>query len=145
MSNLKPILINLECYIDDRGFLYQIYGQYKDVFPELKRVYVVGNFSKGIIRGFHKHLYEWKGYFVVLGSAKFVTIDENKNIGTYILSIRKPAVLIVPPNYYHGWVSLEDNTILIGLSNKSLEESLSDDIRIDPFAFGKEIWETKPR
>jgi hypothetical protein len=42
-------------------------------------------------------------------------------------------------------VLLEDNTILIGLSNKSLEESLSDDIRIDPFAFGKEIWETKPR
>ena len=145
MSNLKPLLINLECYIDDRGFLYQIYGQYKDVFPELKRVYVVGNFSKGIIRGFHKHLNEWKGYFVVLGSAKFVTVDENKNIATYILSMRKPAVLIVPPNYYHGWVSLEDNTILIGLSNKSLEESLSDDIRIDPFTFGKEIWETKPR
>jgi len=142
---MKPEQLEIQCYIDDRGFLYQIYGNYEGKFPELKRVYVVGNFGKGIIRGFHKHKEEWKGYFVVSGSAKFVVVDEDKNISTYILSPRRPYVLIVPPGYFHGWISLEENTILIGLSNRSLEHSLKDDIRIDPFTYGKEVWEVKPR
>lgn len=142
---MKPEQINIKCHVDDRGFLYQIYGNYPDRFPEVKRIYVVGNFSKGVIRGFHKHIREWKCYFVANGSAKFVLVDEEKNTLTYTLSIKSPLILVVPPKYFHGWMSLEDNTLLIGFSNKSLEESLKDDIRIDPFAFGKEIWEVKPR
>ncbi|MEM2293523.1 MAG: WxcM-like domain-containing protein [Nitrososphaerota archaeon] len=142
---MKPKILDVECHVDDRGFLYQIYGNYDKEFPELKRVYVVGNFSKGIIRGFHKHKEEWKCYFVVNGSAKFVIVDENKNISTFVLSSKRPCLLIVPPGYFHGWVSLEENTILIGMSNKTLEQSISDDFRIDPFTFGKDIWEVKHR
>jgi len=142
---MKPEQIAVTCHIDDRGFLYQIYGNYEGKFPPVKRIYVVGNFSKGVIRGFHKHKEEWKSYFVTSGSAKFVVVDENNQILTYTLSSRNPTVLIVPPGYPHGWMSLEENTTLIGMSNRSLEESLSDDIRIDPFTFGKELWEVKAR
>lgn len=139
----KPEQFTINCHVDDRGFLYQIYGNYK--FPPLKRIYIVGNFGRGVIRGFHKHETEWKCYFVVTGSAKFVAVSEDKNISTYTLSSKNPSILIVPPGYFHGWISLEENTILIGMSNKSLEESLKDDVRIDPFTFGKEVWEVKPR
>lgn len=142
---MKPEKIEINCHVDDRGFLYQIYGNYLEKFPEVKRIYVVGNFGRGTIRGFHKHLEEWKSYFVANGAAKFVLVDESKNILTYVLGINQPYVLIVPPKYFHGWISLEDNTLLIGLSNKSLEESLDDDIRIGPFEFGKEVWEVRPR
>ncbi len=86
-----------------------------------------------------------EGLFVTTGSAKFVVVDESNQITTYTLSSRNPTVLIVPPGYFHGWISLEENTILIGMSNRSLEESLKDDIRTDPFAFGKELWEVKAR
>ncbi|MGC9094156.1 MAG: WxcM-like domain-containing protein [Candidatus Bathyarchaeia archaeon] len=141
----KPEQITINCHVDDRGFLYQIYGNYEGKFPEVKRIYVVGNFGRGVIRGFHKHMDEWKCYFVVNGSAKFVVVDNNKNISTHILSSKSPSVLIVPPKHFHGWVSLEENTTLIGISNKSLEESLKDDIRVDPFTFGKELWEVKAR
>lgn len=143
--SLKPEQVAVTCNVDDRGFLYQIYGNYESKFPSVKRIYVVGNFSRGTIRGFHKHREEWKGYFVSNGSAKFVIVDENKNMLTYILSSKNPTILIVPPEYFHGWVSLEENTILIGISNKNLEESLKDDVRIDPFTFGKELWDVKAR
>lgn len=142
---VKPEQFAVTCNLDDRGFLYQIYGNYEDKFPSVKRIYVVGNFCKGTIRGLHKHMDEWKCYFVSNGSAKFVVIDENKNISTYILSPKNPTMLIVPPRHFHGWVSLEENTMLVGLSNKSLEESLNDDIRMDPFSFGKEAWDVKTR
>lgn len=142
---MEPEQLEVSCHIDDRGFLYQIFGNFEGKFPELKRVYVVGNFSKGTIRGFHKHEEEWKCYFAVSGSAKFVVIDEDKNIFTYTLSPKKPSILIVPPRFFHGWVSLEENTILIGMSNKGLEQSLKDDVRINPFTFGKKVWEVKPR
>jgi len=140
---MKPEQINITCHTDDRGVLYQIYGSYK--FPELKRIYVVGNFGKGTIRGFHKHEEEWKGYFVTNGSAKFVVADEDRNLSTYVLSSKNPTVLIIPPRYDQGWISLEENTVLIGISNKSLEESLKDDIRTDPFTYGREVWNVKAR
>lgn len=137
--------LEIKCHVDDRGFLYQIYGSYSNKFPEVKRIYIVGNFNKEVIRGFHKHMDEWKCYFVTTGSAKFILVDGDKNISTYILTSRNPSILIVPPKYFHGWKPLEDNTLLVGLSNKSLEEALKDDIRIDPFTFGKDIWKVKSR
>lgn len=142
---VKPEQVALTCHVDDRGFLTQIYGNYNEKFPAAKRIYVVGNFGKGTIRGFHKHEREWKCYFVCNGSAKFVVVDKKKGVSAYTLSSKSPTVLIVPPTYFHGWLSLEDNTMLIGISNKSLEESLEDDARIDPFSFGKDAWEVKAR
>lgn len=142
--SIEPKQIPLKCHVDDRGFLWQIYGNYED-FPQVKRIYVVGNFSKGTIRGFHKHMVEWKCYFVANGAAKFVMLDENERISAYTLSTRDPSVLIVPPTFSHGWVSLEDNTLLIGLSNRSLEESKQDDFRADPLKYGKDVWEVKMR
>jgi len=142
--SLQPKQIPLECHVDDRGFLYQIYGNYNG-FPQAKRIYVVGNFGSGTIRGFHAHKEEWKCYFVAQGAAKFVLVDESNKIKTYILSSKAPSVLLVPPKFSHGWVSLENNTLLIGLSNKSLEESLRDDVRTDPYKYGKDVWEVKPR
>ena len=137
-------LVPVKIHADDRGFIYQIFQSSEQLFPEVKRVYIVGNFGKGIVRGFHRHLEEWKYFFVANGSAKFVLVDENKKIDSYILSSKKPSVLVVPPKLYNGWVSLEDDTLLIAMSNKTLEESQKDDYRTDPFAFG-DVWTVKGR
>ncbi|MGA2973237.1 MAG: dTDP-4-dehydrorhamnose 3,5-epimerase family protein [Candidatus Bathyarchaeia archaeon] len=142
-ADANPKEIEISCHADDRGFLYQFYKGYN--FPEVKRIYLVGNNSKNIIRGFHKHLREWKAYFVARGTVKFVLVDEQKAITNYILSDRKPSVLVVPPKYSHGWVSLTEETLVIGLSNETLEGSMEDDFREDPFLYGKEVWETKAR
>lgn len=145
-------LIPLEWKVDDRGYLAQIFNADLDV----KRVYVVGNFSKGTIRGFHGHMKEWKYFFVVRGSAKFVIIGHKVSEGVkepdklkgkiqaFVLSGKNPRMLAVPPEHYNGWVSLEDDTVLIGLSDKTLDETLKDDYRIDPFTFG-DVWSAKAR
>jgi dTDP-4-dehydrorhamnose 3,5-epimerase-like enzyme len=138
-------LLDVDCKIDDRGYLYQIYGNLKKDHPPVKRVYVIGNHSKGVVRGFHKHRGEYKYFFVVSGSAKFLVEAGEGEPTPYILSPRRPAVLVVPPGLFHGWVSLDDDTVIVGMSNYSLEESEKDDVRMDPFAFGKDIWESKPR
>jgi dTDP-4-dehydrorhamnose 3,5-epimerase-like enzyme len=135
--------VELQYHVDDRGFLAQLYGDYQ--FPEVKRIYLVGNHSKNVIRGFHRHNEEWKAYFVARGTVKFVLINERKEAVSRTLSDRKPSVLVVPPKCSHGWISLTEETLIVGLSNKTLDESLKDDFREDPFAFGKEIWETKAR
>jgi dTDP-4-dehydrorhamnose 3,5-epimerase-like enzyme len=138
-------LVPVDTKLDDRGFLCQIYGNLGS-YPQIKRVYVVGNHSRGVIRGFHKHRGEYKFFFAVSGSAKFVVEgDEQEDLDSFVLSTRRPAVLVVPPGRFHGWVSLDDDTTIIGMSNYTLAESEKDDIRKDPFAFGRKVWETKPR
>src|SRR5207247_3619909 len=106
-SQLQVKLISLPCNLDDRGFLYQIYGTYDSDLPEIRRVYIVGNPSRGIIRGFHRHEHESKAYFVISGSAKFVVINDVGSKATYTLSFRSPSIRLIPPRPYPGWISLE--------------------------------------
>jgi dTDP-4-dehydrorhamnose 3,5-epimerase len=143
--------------IDDRGVLLQLFemknnkisfdGQNYTDLPPIKRIYLVKNFSKDTIRGMHYHEYEWKYFIVLKGSAKFVispTPHISEETKTFVLSETKPEVLIVPPGNYNGWIALEDNTLLVGMSNFSLEESLKDDKRIPPDNF-LELFKVKSR
>lgn len=139
----EPKNIEISCHVDDRGYLYQIAGNYE--FPEIRRIYIVGNFAKGVIRGFHLHKEEWKAYFAANGSSKMVIVGRDGGISSYVLTSRKPSILVIPPEYAHGWISLQDETLLVGISNKTVEESAKDDYREDPFKYGKEVWDVKPR
>jgi len=141
-------LVTLDWKIDDRGYLAQVFHSADKLFPEAKRIYVVGNFERGMIRAFHGHKQESKYFFVLNGSVRFVLVGmnlENPKIESYVISARKPQVLVVPPGTYNGWQSLEENTLLLAISDKTLEESLNDDFRLDPLHFGKDVWKTKPR
>lgn len=139
-SEGKPKLIVIPAHVDDRGFLWQLFEG-----DNIKRAYAVGNFDKGIVRGFHLHREESKWFFIVRGSAKFVTVNEkDETVQNFVLSEKRPAVLHVPPGYYNGWKPLEADTILIGMSDKTLEESKGDDYRADPLKFG-DVWSVKNR
>jgi len=144
--NAGPKVLPIPSHTDDRGRLRQVLGSYPDEFPGVERAYVVGNFGKGTIRGFHMHRAEWKAYHVLRGAAKFIVVSESSDERqSFVLSESEALVLVVPPTYYHGWVSLTDDTLLVGLSNRSLKESEADDYRIDPMKFGPGIWEVKAR
>jgi len=140
--------VQVPSYVDDRGYLTQVIQESDAVFPPIKRVYVVGNFGKGVIRGFHKHFKELKCFFVASGAAKFLLVDDRedgktyKEIDTYILSPRNPSILVVPTGVYNGWMSLEENTILVGMSSTNFDPA--DDVRVEPFTFG-DVWKVVPR
>ena len=136
-------------FIDDRGFLSQILPEGDESF-NIKRLYSTGNFSSGVIRGFHKHKKERKAFFVPSGSAKFVAVDDRKDsstyneINTFILSNLKPSVLTIPTGVYTGWMSLEDNTVVLGISSEIFDKENLDDERLDPYTYG-DVWKVKDR
>ncbi len=147
MNEQNPYAIELEIYDDDRGFLVPLTNK---LLPEnIRRVYVVGNFSKGTIRGFHYHFKEIKMFYIIKGSAKFVAINPENPDEKYefVITERKPKVVVIPPKYANGWVSLADNTLLVSMSSRTIDEIRedNDDIRYDAFKWGKEIWEVKAR
>ena len=157
-SITEPTLLKIQSISDDRGYLVPITD---DIDHELfHRCYIVSDYSKGVIRGLHYHKLETKVFTIVNGAAKFVTlkipedmadrnnpceivdfIDDNPDsVQTFVLSSRHHGVLIIPPYYANGWISLEDNTTLTSLSNLRFEEAMNDDIRIDPYVVS-EAWE----
>lgn len=143
----KPEVLDLKRFVDDRGLLDQIYNS--DLPFEIKRIYLIAP-SKGIKRGMHGHKNEWKAFYVSIGSAKFVcaTLKPPKDIvqpSAFTLSSKKPSILFVPPGYFNGFMALENNTQILGLSSSTLKESLDDDYRQPWDSFGKEIWETENR
>lgn len=139
----------VQSFIDDRGFLSQILPEGDKSF-QIRRIYSTGNFSKGTVRGFHKHSREKKAFFVTSGAAKFVAVDDRKDsstykeINTFVLSILDPTVLVVPTGVYTGWVSLSENTVILGISSEPFDKNNPDDERTDPYSFG-DVWKVKER
>ena len=139
-SKKGPRLIPVIANVDDRGFLWQLFEG-----DNIKRTYIVGNFEKDTIRGFHMHKKESKWFFVPRGAIKIVTVDSSSNdIQTFVLSDKQPAVLYIPPGYANGWKALEEQSLLVGMSDKTLEESKGDDYRSDPMEYG-DVWSVKAR
>lgn len=140
----------MERFVDDRGFLSQTLPEGAVGDFVVRRIYVTGNFARGTIRGFHKHSRERKAFFVTSGAAKFVAVDDRmdsptyKEIDTFVLSAMNPSVLTVPTQVYTGWMSLESNTVVIGMSTEEFDPENPDDKRLDPYAFG-DVWKVRDR
>ncbi len=143
----KPHTIAAPVFADDRGTFVPFWelGNTIKVTP-VKRVYYVTNSMPGVIRGFHFHKKEWKYFIIAQGSAKFVALDPKNPAERFIFvsSSRKANVIVIPPGFANGWVSLSEETILICCSSLTTKESLKDDIRFDPFKWG-DVWSVKSR
>lgn len=149
-KNHKPFVKSIDVFSDDRG-VFVPFLRIEKLIEEIgeftiKRVYYVANYGVGITRGFHYHEKEWKIFFAVSGAAKIVAINPKNSKEQYVFvsSSRKPNLVVIPPFFAHGWGSLEESTILICCSNATLEESIKDDTRIDPYKWG-DVWQVKAR
>ncbi len=154
-------------FVDDRGVFQLIedgdhsmklmeLGDKLKKIADIKRVYTVINQQAGIVRGFHYHEKEWKLFTILNGSAKFVALNPNvpdaesdplavyNSAKTFVSSTRVPKLIIVPPLWANGWISLEPNTILLCLSSSTTEESKADDKRFPPNKWG-DVWSVKSR
>ncbi len=146
-KKFQPTQKILQIFSDDRGIFAPFLQE--DALErglKIKRVYHVYNPAKGVVRGFHLHKKEWKYFTIVQGSAKFVVInpDNLKEKFEFISSDRLQTIIIIPPNYANGWISLEDKTILLAASTSTVKESMSDDTRFDPDNWG-DVWSVKGR
>ena len=143
-------VIPLEVHSDDRGYLIEIARRSDDPQPHgiinrFWQVYLVGNVARGIIRAFHKHEKAWDWFTVGHGSAKVILVDDRDGSPsrgermTLVIGERNPVLVAVPPGVYHGWMSLEDDTQLIGLASHTYRREDPDEIRVPPDHFG-DVW-----
>jgi dTDP-4-dehydrorhamnose 3,5-epimerase len=142
-----PSVEQLPVFSDDRGiFVPFVQNNHLENRQLIKRVYYVSNYGKGIVRGFHFHNKEWKYFTIVQGAAKFVAVNPEipQKQFSFVSSSRKQNIITIPPGFANGWVSLEDTTILLCASTATLEESVQDDMRYDPYTWG-DVWSVKGR
>ncbi len=135
-------IIPLEVHVDDRGYLIEIVRATDSFMKKFGQVYVVGSSTRGTIRAFHKHQKLWDYFFIANGSAKFAFYDDRKKsssfkkIETAIATPRNPILIIVPPGVYHGWMALEDNTIMISTASEVYNRKKPDETRVPYNSFG---------
>ncbi len=151
-NNRTPIngleIIKLETHVDDRGYLTEILRSKDPHFKKFGQVYIVGSTTRGTIRAFHKHKMLWDYFFIASGSAKFAFYDDRKTSSTYqkvdtvVASQRNPILIIVPPGVYHGWMALEDNTILVSTASEVYNRKKPDETRVPYNSFGYD-WSIK--
>lgn len=134
------LVIQPTIFHDARGYFYEPYN--KKAFAEagIAEEFVQDNQSfsqKGVIRGLHfqnpPHA-QAKLLRILQGSIWDVAVDIRKSSPTYgkyfgiELSAENKTIFYVPKGFAHGFLTLEDNTLLLykcsDFYNKSSEESL---------------------
>ena len=117
------ILLTPRIYKDERGYFMESYNQ-KKVEKLIKDTFVQDNESlsdKNVLRGLHLQLpphAQAKLIRVIKGSILDVAVDLRKNSDTYgqhfkhILSGENKKQLYIPKGFAHGFLSLENDTIL---------------------------------
>ena len=151
---MKAQLFDRQVFVDDRGHFTNIPLTLPEFQFKGKRVYVCDNFQKGTVRGYHYHKREAKVFICLKGGIKFVLLPKDMMIKipavgwkpeVFTLSGTIPKALYVPANYANAWQTLTDDTIMIGVSNVTVAQSMEDDIRLDPKLYHSEYWEVKWR
>ena len=117
------LLITPKVYADERGYFMESYNRLKTEVL-IKENFVQDNESgskKNVLRGLHLQLPPFsqaKLVRVIQGSILDVAVDLRKGSSTYgqhfkhVLSGENKKQLYVPKGFAHGFLSLEDNTIL---------------------------------
>lgn len=134
-------LRDLVVHEDDRGYLYEVLH---DVDPwvggadqAVRQVYVVGDPARGAVRAWHRHreLHDW--FCVVAGSALVGLVDGRVPVdgpppprARVALTGRTPRLLVVPPGVWHGWVALEDHTVLLSCASHAYRPDAPDEERV---------------
>lgn len=137
--------IRLTVHEDDRGYLYEIVHATDSFVSQFGQVYLVGDRIERIVRAFHKHdaLHDW--FCIVKGAAKFVLVDDrhdsptHEQVDMFVGSERSPSLIVVPPGVYHGWMSLEPDTILVSTASHVYNKESPDEVRVPSDHFNELI------
>ncbi len=123
-----PEIIKGSSHTDERGTLF-----YNNDFDasQIKRVYVIENATKDIIRGWQGHKVEQRYFSVINGSFKIQLIEidnwdnPSKNIEklTFTINAEKLEVLHVPNGYVSSIQALERGSKLFIMADSYLREN----------------------
>ena len=151
MSEQRVEVTELKRHVDDRGTLEEVLRCDDREFVKFGQVYVVQSRAAGTVRAFHRHERLVDHFCIVAGAALFQFVD---GVPTTHLpqtlpyritaDAAKPVVLHVPPGVWHGWMSLEPNTILLSIASEPYDPERPDEERVSPEKFGAR-WEVEAK
>jgi dTDP-4-dehydrorhamnose 3,5-epimerase-like enzyme len=132
----EPLQLFGKKIVDDRGAVSFVNDLNLKLFT---RQYLVENHKVGFVRAWHGHKNETKIVQALSGVALVccvkITNWENPSkdleISRFTVSSENPSILIIPAGFANGFMNLTQETKLLFTSDKSLEESLSDDYRFE--------------
>ncbi len=157
--------VALQTHEDDRGDLTEILHNHELANDRFGQVYVVRDPMPGTIRAFHGHHKLWDYFSIIQGKAMFwlvsteisclppegaacksvpwPTLDGLRNAWAvrYVLGERPHKLLTVPPEVFHGWMSLAPNTILLSTGSEVYDSENPDEFRVSPDACDGLDWD----
>jgi len=147
IKEVKKILLKKNC--DDRGTLTEILRSDAPYFIKFGQIYV-SQIYKGIIKAWHAHKKQTDIFYVVKGTLKIgMYEDKENNAGAekyqveYLGEKGDNAILIIPPNIWHGVMALED-CIYLNIPSEPYNLKQPDELRKDISEL-KDIWTVKNR
>ncbi len=156
MSETRRVtVIDLDVHVDDRGELFEVLRCDDREFVAFGQVYFIRSRAAGTVRAFHRHERLVDHFVIVNGAAKFGFVDAEPGTAPrtgnayYITASERKAVRIdVPAGCWHGWVSLEPNTLLVSVASELYmgenREGELDEERLPPDSFDAR-WEVEAK
>lgn len=132
--------IHFDPYKDERGYLKKIYRRqiYDNILPNIDEIYISKS-NKGVVRGLHFQsgaTGQEKLIYCISGSIIDIAVNISKNnvangINVETLRGGGDIALLIPRNFAHGIIALEDNTIFMNISPQSYQPGNECGIRWD--------------
>lgn len=138
MNEIKKI--TGEIYFDERG---QINSLNSFHFEGVKRGYFIFHPDVTVIRGWHAHQHERKWFYCIQGrfSVALIKIDNWENPShelkpeIFHLNYKNSELICVPAGYANCLKAWDKDSVMLVLSDKTLEEAVHDSWRYD-----KNLW-----
>lgn len=116
-------LIELRTFGDDRGYFFELWNQGRYAATDVNMTFVQTNISfskKGVLRGMHAQCPTPQGKLVTVMSGRIwdAIVDVRPGSPTYMrwqgfeLSAANGHQLWVPPGFLHGFLALEDDSMV---------------------------------
>ena len=139
---MKPRVISGNCHKDPRGLLF--FNNVFD-FTKIKRMYVIENSSKDVIRAWQGHLIEQRWFSAIQGSFKIqlIAVDNWDNPSVTLPNIEFSLhsdtldILHIPAGYISSIQALEEKSKLVVMADYHLGE-IRDEFRYPTDYFTKE-------
>ncbi|MDP3723061.1 MAG: hypothetical protein Q8R91_06150 [Candidatus Omnitrophota bacterium] len=112
------MMYRIESFADDRA------RRYFDIFPQLspQQITVSKIPQAGTVNAWHRHKRQTDWFVVIEGRLEAFILTEDKTLARYVLEGASPQCLEIKPGLYHGWKSLQDNTVLVYCLSHKHEE-----------------------
>ena len=136
MANNHIEIIEGNIFKDERGRINSVNDFH---FENVRRCYMIRNANTDVVRGWNGHKYERKWFYCIKGSFAIglVEIDNwespSKELSAevYQLDENQSKILAVPTGYANCLKAMEEDSIIIVYSDKTLDEAAGDNWKYD--------------